>query len=560
MLGRLDPWAALLLGVLLALGVIILLATPGPWHKVVGPAVPVQLRPPAPANIAVFALGGADGSCTATIWLHVDQARPGLTAVVLAPETQGFVPRGGFTPLRRIVDQAGPGSAASAMGEALGVTMDAWVALDREALRMVLAPHALAGEARGPLLEYVGAQPAWEGRGETREVWDTQYRVLGPTLARLPYAGLNIVAFSNYVLGWGHVQSDLDLQGATSLAATLQELVPSDVAVRALAARVEVCRDGEAWLVAHTAAAQLRSALALGQVPPPASPTVLKSSRPARVLVVLPGQGRQADVYVREVRRRLRRSAGAPVAVRVVRAPLWEDLVGLTTAATRSWRPLAVLVGPAASPLSDETAARAADALVRLGRELRATGQPAVLSAPLPVEATTTAPLPAGVTTSGVLAAALRAGGQPVSPLAAPGMVVAGEPEPALDPEAQIVRAARANVATLVRACWPGTLAPDLTSTRLGFSFAGRRRTPVGVSVSADGATPSVLPLLRAWGYQARVVEAVGWTPKLRARSVSYRAGMRRAALALAGDLGLRKTLVVQDETAPAAVTLSLKR
>ena len=33
---RLDPWAALLLGGLLALGVVILLATPGPWQRVVG--------------------------------------------------------------------------------------------------------------------------------------------------------------------------------------------------------------------------------------------------------------------------------------------------------------------------------------------------------------------------------------------------------------------------------------------------------------------------------------------------------------------------------------------
>jgi hypothetical protein len=107
-LGRLDPWAALLLGVLLALGVIILLATPGPWHKVGGQAPPVQLAPPAPTDVAVFALGGAGGTCTAIVWLHVVQVRPSLTAVVLAPETQGFVPGAGLTPLRRIVDEVGP--------------------------------------------------------------------------------------------------------------------------------------------------------------------------------------------------------------------------------------------------------------------------------------------------------------------------------------------------------------------------------------------------------------------------------------------------------------------
>ncbi|HEY5113880.1 MAG TPA: hypothetical protein VIJ45_07200, partial [Coriobacteriia bacterium] len=164
-LGRLDPWAALLLGVLLALGVIILLATPGPWHKVVGPAPPVKLAPPAPVDVAVFALGGADDTCTAIVWLHVDQVRPALSAVVLAPKTQGFVPGAGFTPLRDIVDEVGPGVATAAVGQALDVPMDAWIALDRQALRLALAPRSLAGEARGPLLQFTRAEAAWEGRG-----------------------------------------------------------------------------------------------------------------------------------------------------------------------------------------------------------------------------------------------------------------------------------------------------------------------------------------------------------------------------------------------------------
>ena len=144
-LARLDPWAALLLGVLLALGVIILLATPGPWHKVVGAAPAVQLTPPEPKDIAVFALGGIDGACTGIVWLHVDQVRPSLTAVVLAPETQGFVPGASFMPLRRIVDDVGPGVAATALGQALDVSMEAWITLDGEALRLVLGPRSLAG-------------------------------------------------------------------------------------------------------------------------------------------------------------------------------------------------------------------------------------------------------------------------------------------------------------------------------------------------------------------------------------------------------------------------------
>jgi len=228
-LGRLDPWAALLLGVLLALGVVILLATPGPWHKVVGPGPPVKLASPAPTDVVVFALGGIDGACTAIVWLHVDRADPALTAVVLAPETQGFVPGAGYAPLRRIVDQVGPGVAAAALGQELDVPMDAWIALDRQALRLALEPRALAGEARAPLLQYKRAQAAWEGRGNARRVWTTQYQALGTTLARLPFERINVVSFSNYVLGWGHVQSDLNLQGATSLATTFAELLPAQV-------------------------------------------------------------------------------------------------------------------------------------------------------------------------------------------------------------------------------------------------------------------------------------------------------------------------------------------
>lgn len=559
-LGRLDPWAALLLGVLLALGVVILLATPGPWHKVVGPAPPVQLEPPAPTDVAVFALGGAEGTCTAIVWLHVDQVRPALTAVVLAPETQGFVPGAGFTPLRRIVDEVGPGVAATALGQALDVPMDAWITLDRQALRLALAPRSLAGEARGPLLQYKRAQAAWEGRGKARRVWTTQYQALGSTLARLPFERINVVAFSNYVLGWGHVQSDLNLQGATSLATRFGELLPTEVDVRGAAAIVETCRRGEAWRVDRSAMEQLRQSLAFGLTPPPTGTSVTQWPRPALVLVVLPGPRYRSDAYVEEVRRRLRRSAGAPVSVQAVKAPRWDGLVARTTAAIESWRPLAVLVAPPAGSGGAETAEAAAVALRRLGERLRAAGQPAVLSAPLPVETTATAAPASAAPATDALDVAIRAGGQPVSPLVGPSDAPAGAQGAARSLDARLTAAARANVATLVRACWPGALAPRLASTRLGFSFAARRRTTVSVSASTNSAAASAMALLRTWGYQTTSVPATDWTPQRPGRGVYYRAGMRRAALSLAGDLGLRAAAVVADEGAPTALTLSLKR
>jgi hypothetical protein len=564
-LGRLDPWAALLLGVLLALGVVILLATPGPWHKVVGPAPPVQLEPPAPTDVAVFALGAADGTCTAILWLHVDQVRPALTAVVLAPETEGFVPGAGFTPLRRVVDEVGPGVAATALGQALGVTMDAWIALDSQALQLALAPRSLAGEARGPLLQYERAQAAWEGRGQARRVWATQYQALGSTLARLPFERLNVVAFSNYVLGWGHVRSDLNLQGATWLATTFRELLPTEVDVRGAAAIVETCLRGEVWRVDRSAMEQLGQSLAFGLTPPPIGTSVTRWPRPALVLVVLPGPRYRSDAYVKEVRRRLRRSAGAPVAVQAVKAPRWDGLVARTTAAIESWRPLAVLIAPPVGSGGAETADAAAVALRRLGEWLRTAGQPAVLSAPLPVETTATA-VPASAAPASAapatdaLAAAIRAGGQPVSPLVGPSDAPAGAQGVGRSLDARLTAAARANVATLVRACWPGALAPRLASTRLGFSFAARRRTTVGVSASTNSAAASAMALLGTWGYQTTSVQATDWTPQRPGRGVYYRAGMLRAALSLAGDLGLQAAAVVADEGAPTALTLSLGR
>jgi hypothetical protein len=553
-LGRLDPWAALVLGVLLALGVVILLATPGPWHKVVGPAPPESLAPAAPTNVAVFGLGGPGGSCTALLWLHVDHVRPALGVVVLAPQTEGFVPGAGFTPLRQVVDEVGPGAGAAAMGQALGVTMDSWITLDSQALQLALAPRTLAGEARAPLLQYERAKMSWEGRGEALRVWATQYRALGSTLARLPFERINIVAFSNYVLGWGHVRSDLNLQGATTLATTFKALLPTQVDVRAAATIVQTCRRGEVWRVDDSAVAQLRGALTLGLTPPATGTKIIRQPQAARVLVVLPGPRYRADAYVNEVRRRLRLSAGAPVAVRAIAATRWDGLVARTAAETAAWPPLAVLVAPPRGIGGVETTQTAAAELRRLGESLRQAGQPAVMSAPLASDTTATA-APA----ADALSAAVRASGQPVSPLGGFAGSSADAPLVARDLDARLKAAAVANVGTLVRACWPGTLAPHLASTRLGFSFAARRRTTVAVSTLTSGAASAIVTLLRAWGYQTTSAPAA-WTPPSLGPVLYYRKGMRRAALALAGDLDLRPVAIVADDVAPAALTLNLGR
>jgi hypothetical protein len=102
-------------------------------------------------------------------------------------------------------------------------------------------------------------------------------------------------------------------------------------------------------------------------------------------------------------------------------------------------------------------------------------------------------------------------------------------------------------------------LAPRLASTRLGVSFAARRRTTVAVSALTSGAASAMMARLRTWGYQTTSAPAA-WTPPRPGLALYYRNGMRRAALALAGDLDLRPVALVADDGAPAALTLSLGR
>ena len=214
---RLDPWAAIVLGGLLAMGVVILLATPGPWQKVVHTQPPVRLEAPAPVDVAVFVMGGHGGSCTGILWLHVDAASNGLAAVVVAPRISGFSPTDGYAPVAAIADSAGPAAAATALGGALGVSMDAWVALDRSASDLAIQAMFPMNDLRPARARYRQARTAWRGLGGDAKAWATQYESLSVALPQVSFDQLGVVAFSNYVLGFGFVRSDLTLQGATSL-------------------------------------------------------------------------------------------------------------------------------------------------------------------------------------------------------------------------------------------------------------------------------------------------------------------------------------------------------
>ena len=402
----------------------------------------------------------------------------------------------------------------------------------------------------------------------TVATWLQQFAALQQGLPHLQYEGLSVVAFANYILGFGHVQSDLSLRTATAIATTLNTLRPGRTQVRAADAVVQTCRGGEAWHLDGVQLAQLRQWLAFDLAPPARDPVIHREAMPARVLIVMPGPRRHTGAYLAEARRRLRLSAGAPVAVRLLSVPDWTQLTAKTAAAVRSWRPLAVLVGPPGVHPADSGADSAA-ALRELAAFLRGERQPAVFSSLLP-------PATAGGTTPGATASSAP-GGQ-ASPAAAASPAVAAIPirqalvaaalpvsplDAAILPQgatsaaatARMRAAAAANVATLVRACWPGALAPRLASTRLGFWFAARRRTTVGIVEPAAGAVRTAARL-HLCGYRTSTPAGGGWRPALATTSVYYRNGSLEAALALASDLGLKPAMVIADDAAPAGVTL----
>ena len=106
--------------------------------------------------------------------------------------------------------------------------------------------------------------------------------------------------------------------------------------------------------------------------------------------------------------------------------------------------------------------------------------------------------------------------------------------------------------------CWPGTLAPDLASTRLGYAFVLARATRVGVVAAAPEAATAVLEELRIWGYvgEPLTLDGSGWQPPSPSAALYFRPGSRVAALALAGDLGLPARSVVRAGDSPRRIVL----
>ncbi len=545
---RLDPWAAIVLGGLLAMGVVILLATPGPWQKVVHTQPPVRLEAPAPDDVAVFVMGGRGGACTGVLWLHVDAARNALAAVVVAPRVSGFSPTDGYAPIAAIADSAGPGAAAQALGGALGVSMDAWVALDRAASDLAIQAMFPASEPRTARTRYREARSAWRGRGGDATAWATQYASLRVALPQVSFDELGVVAFSNYVLGFGFVRSDLTLQGATSLAEALRDVDPGLVDVRAAPVVVERSRGGEVWHADASRVEPLRQSLAMGMRPPETDKLVTvriarrarprgraalpRARRPVRRGSAPPARPVGWERDRGDPRERGRRSAGVPCRSRARprgrRWPCW------------SRRPSRV------TPPPPRPSPRCAPCCATAGRRRSSPDR-----------------CPPARTRVDRDGHERRPGdcrrGRPPAGLVAPGAAAAGA-LPAGAGRRALVAAARANVETLVRACWPGTLAPDLSSTRLDFAFIAARHTGVGVLGASDSAVAGVLASLRLWGFSGvrLTLESGGWQPPQTGPAVFYRPGAKDAALALAGDLGLAPRSVVRADDSPQETVISL--
>jgi hypothetical protein len=237
---RIDSWAALVLGVFVALAVIILLATPGPWHRVVGPPPQVQIVAPEPRDMAVFVrdIAGSD-TCVGALWVHIDYAAPSVVAVVLPTQVRGFVSGAGFEPLQRIVDDAGPAAGAAALSRIIGVRIGSWATLDSSALRVAFASLFPVGDTRAQRSIFTSSWATWSVRHDTTVAWERQLGFLARGLDPGRFSGLNAVAFTNYALGSGDVTSDLDLQDVAALGATLGRLQPGEVVVSALPAVVQ---------------------------------------------------------------------------------------------------------------------------------------------------------------------------------------------------------------------------------------------------------------------------------------------------------------------------------
>ena len=537
-----DPWAGLVLGALVVLGVVILLATPGPWQGTVGPARPGGAGARPSVDLAVFVVtGSAPGRCTAAAWVHVSTAPPRVSAVLVPPSVRAAVPGGGYAPVRRLVTDLDAATATGGLARALGVDLQGWVVVSEAALDRLFAAQVPDDAGRELLARSRAARAAFAAVPHDVDGLRLQHGALAGALRAAQRTPVKANAVVNYLLGSTDVRTDLDLRTVTAAVQAFFSPQAAPVAVRTAAAIIERCGPAREWRLDGRWLSRLRRSLALGVRAPGATPRVVTQARTAEVLVVAPSDDGAA--FAKGVRDALLAQGALPVAVRAVQVGdvgAGERLAALL--ARR--RPLAVVLVP--WPLPGEPATEAppgsvtSQALAAMTAVLHRAWQPAVLVAP-----------PA--TADDRLREAALATGLPMVDLG-PGAATALSPAAAATaPSADVGTwsAPRLVAAATARACWPAYLAPGLAGTRLEFSFAARRATGLGLVGEWDAGT---MAWMQACGY-APAAGVSGWRPSPGAL-VAYRPGARRAALSVAGDLGLSPSAVLRDPTAPAVVTV----
>lgn len=568
----LDAWGALLVGVAVVLGVIILLATPGPWRDVVG-APPASAPETSPRDVALFVRGGAEGDdCTAAVWLHVEHEQPSLTAVVVPVQTQVAVPGAGFDRLCRVVRLFGPEAATAALGDALGVSFAGSVSLSAEGLSVAVPTMFPSGDSRLERRQRRAALRAWAGRGDASAVFHRQTEQLAEALPRVPLESLSVVAVANYALGSELAESDLDLQQATALARSAREVPAHAVAVRALPVVRETRGEGVFWRPRDGAADRLGYALRLGLRPPRTAVAITTVERSGGVLVALPaGLGAMAGAEFTEgLHAAVAETAGPGIDVTTVRYG-WAGSVDALAATVTASQPLAVVLvsdtwGAGDAEDTGEAKQRLA-ATLGCAAVLRRLYQPTVLVSPVAavregddvetadeLQRTGLPVVTVGVPGGGgaTVASVGPSPAETVSP-AGSASAAAGAAATAAGLAADWSDAGAAAAAAAVRACWPAVLAPQVPATVRGVTFAERRTVELAV-LDGEGAAADRI-WLAVCGY---VAETVGgdWAPEAGVVRVAHHPGLRRLAVAVAGDLGAPDALVVEDADAPVPVTV----
>jgi hypothetical protein len=584
-----------LLGVLVTLGVIILLATPGPWHRVV-PAVakhpPLAPAPP-PRDIAVFVNGPGKEGCAGVVWLHVDIDLARFTAVVVPARLTCELPGAGLQPLAEIADQAGPKVAARALGKRLSVMFGSWITVDPLAVRA-----ALPGFITIPSLVHGRAVPlagVWATNQSPTLALRRQVHYLRSVLKNGLGDELSLVGFVNYILGSTDVSTALKLQAASTIGAALNATGPGDLVTSSLPVTVDRRGRYQRWLPATDPLLALRQSFAFDATSPIYEPTV--QTRPAghTVLVLTAPLGRRAATYRVAFARALRGYGVRGVVVRL-RSCASAAAVGRalaqsgTTAAS-----LGVVValgrpgGSTVSPASRSTLAAAlagvrADALPAIVSEVPGAGAAvnhmiaaqaagaglplspvaalltvaaAGTASPAPTATPSRSPTPGGSAAPSGSVAPVTSTTPDTAATPATGATPAVSVQTVLSPSV-VARWARLDAATFVRVVQPAFFAPRLAATRLGVSYYERTLTRVAV-VGSSAIAARLAARLDVMGYAAQPASTAGPRfPAVVQTVVYYTKPDKRQALALAGDLGLPAAQIAPSTSSTSLAPLTV--